>query len=128
MKLTVGANPIAVSYLGRICVMGNSGTHTVKLVSVATGIDVAGGTAAVNMSGCVPGQYVYTALPAAINLTGGSAYYLVSQESSGGDRWYDFGGITTRSVATVNNAVYSSGASWLPVGGANTAYVTPNFK
>ena len=56
-------------------------------------------------------------------------YYLVSQETSGGDQWYDYGTVTTSAIGTVTSAVYSSdGASWLTLGGANTSYVPPNVK
>ena len=37
MNLTVGGSAIRVTALGRICLAGNSGTHTVKFVNSGTG-------------------------------------------------------------------------------------------
>jgi hypothetical protein len=128
MKLTVGASSVTVNSLGRICLANNSGTHTVKFVNVATGQDVTGGSASLNMSGCVAGQFLYSNLASPITLQAAASYYLVTQESAGGDQWYDMGDITTTSVASVNQAVYGNGTSWFPIGSTGTSYVPPNFK
>ncbi len=128
MKVTVGAAVLSVNSVGRICAPGNSKTHAVKLVSAATRLDVAGGSATVNMAGCTPGQFVYTALGGAINLTAGTSYYLVSQEVAGGDQWYDIAGVSTTADAAVNNSVYSNGLSWITISSANTSYVPPNLQ
>lgn len=128
MKVTVGATPVKVSYLGRVCVAGNSATHVVKLVDATSGIDVPGALATVDMTACTAGQFVYTALPVSLNLGAGMPYYLVSQEAAGGDRWYDFGSISARAVASVNNAVYSFGGRWFLMGGTNMSYIPPNFE
>ena len=40
MNLTVGGSALSVTSLGRICLSGNSGTHTVKFVNAGTGADV----------------------------------------------------------------------------------------
>jgi hypothetical protein len=128
MKITVGSAPLNVSYLGRVCVAGNSGTHIVKLVDATSGIDVPGALATIDMTACTAGQFVYTALPASLSLGAGMSYYLVSQEAAGGDRWYDFGLISARAVASVNSAVYSFGGRWILMGGTNMSYVPPNFK
>jgi hypothetical protein len=128
MKLTIGASPVTVSSLGRICVAGNSGTHTVKFVNSSTGQDVAGGSASLNMSGCVAGQFLFSGLASPITLQAGVSYYLATQEIAGGDLWYDLGDIATASVASVNQAVYGVGTSWFPIGSPGTSYVPPNFK
>jgi hypothetical protein len=128
MKLTVGSAPLSASFLGRACVAGNSSVHTVKFVDAASGADVSGGSAAIDMTGCTTGQFVYTALASSISLGAGKTYYLVSQELSGGDQWYDFGSIAARSAASVNSAVYGVGGSWYAIGSANMSYVPPNFK
>jgi uncharacterized OsmC-like protein len=127
MKLTVGASPLTVSSLGRICVAGNSQTHAVKFVNAGDGSDVAGASATIGMAGCTPGQFVYGAV-SSINLPVGASYYLVSQEVSGGDRWYDFGAVSATNAAAVNSAVYFYGGNWIPVASANTSYVPPNFQ
>ena len=127
MKFTVGATPLNVISLGRVCVAGNTGTHAVKLVLANTGVDVTGGTASVGMGGCTAGQFVYTALGGPVTLQANTAYYLASQETSGGDQWYDLGALTTTSDAAVNNSVYSYSGSWNVIDVANTSYVPPNF-
>jgi hypothetical protein len=129
MEFTVGASGMLANDLGRICIAGNSGAHTVKLVSASTGNDIAGGSVGVSMAGCTAGQFSYTALASPIVLTANSSYYLVSDESYGGDQWYDFGTVSTTTSGVVNNAVYSSDSvNWNLIGGANQSYVPPNLK
>ena len=129
MKLALGANSLTVSSLGRICVAGNSQTHTVKFVNAGNGLDVPGGSTSVNMAGCVAGQFVYGAPGSSFTLQANAAYYLVSQEINGGDQWYEAGAISTASDAAVSNSVFSSDSSnWNSAYWANTSYVPPNFK
>jgi hypothetical protein len=123
--LTVGSNALNVSSVGRLCLAGNLGTHTVKFA--ANGQDVPGGSALVNMSGCTAGQFIYTNLPSPISLQPGVSYVLASQEVSGGDLWYDSGPVSTTGDAAVNDAVFYNG-SWINSAGANTAFVPPNFE
>jgi hypothetical protein len=105
MKLTVGSLPLTITSLGRIYVTGNTGTHTVKFVTASNGTDVAGGSVSINMSTGTPSNgFKYVALAAPITLAANTAYYLVSQETSGGDQWYDSNTVlTTTTLATVNN-------------------------
>jgi len=129
MQFTVAASPRTISSLGRVCLAGNSGTHTVQVVNVNTGAVVPGAVASLNMSGCTAGQFVFTALQGPVTLLANTAYYLVSQEVSGGDQWYDYGTVSTTTAAAVTNSVYSSdGINWATTGGANTSYVPPNFQ
>ena len=79
------------------------------------------------MAGCTAGQFVYSAI-GSITLPARASYYLVSQETQGGDRWYDQGAISTANVATVNSSVYFYNGSWYPIGGGNTSYAPPNFQ
>jgi hypothetical protein len=127
-QLTVGSSSLTVTSVGRACLAGNSGTHTVKFVNAATGQDVSGGSASVNMAGCTAGHSVYVALPAAISLQVGLSYYLVSLEVGGGDKWYDLGAVSTTSDAVVTNSVYTYLGSWIGFGTANTSFVPPNFR
>jgi hypothetical protein len=105
MKLTVGSLPLTITSLGRIYVTGNTGTHTVKFVTASNGTDVAGGSVSINMSTGTPSNgFKYVTLAAPITLAANTAYYLVSQETSGGDQWYDSNTVlTTTTLATVNN-------------------------
>src|SRR5204863_10117071 len=101
MQFTVGASALNVSALGRIFITGNSGTHTVKLVQAATGTDVPGGSVSVSMAGGVAGQFKYIALGSPVTLQANTAYYLVCQETSGADQWYDTGGVSSTTAGAV---------------------------
>jgi hypothetical protein len=127
MNLTAGAKNLSVLALGRICVNGNSGTHLVKLVTAASASDVPGGSVSVSMAACSPGQFVYASLANAVTLANGASYYLVSQEASGGDTWYDAGTVTGSADAAVSSAVYSWNGGWIPNGSGSVSYVPPNF-
>jgi len=127
MKLTVGASPLTVTALGRIFLAGNSGIHTVKLVRAGDGVDVPGGSVSVAMSGGTAGQFQYTPLADSVTLSANTAYYLVSQETLGGDKWYEHGALSSTSVAAINSSVYSYNGSWFSVDASNTSYGPPNF-
>jgi hypothetical protein len=96
-------------------------------VNAATGQDISGGSALVNMAGCTPGQSVYTALQTPISLQAGLSYYLVSLEVQWGDTWYNLGPVSTTADALVTNSVYFYG-TWVGFGSAGTSYVPPNFR
>ncbi|MET0650390.1 MAG: Ig-like domain-containing protein [Pyrinomonadaceae bacterium] len=130
MKFTTGAAPVTLTSLGRIFVSGNTGTHTVKVVNAGTSADVAGASVSVNTAaGTASNGFKYVALAAPVTLAANTAYYLVSQETSGGDQWYDSNTVlTTTSVAAVNNAVQRPSSSWVAVGGANNSHVPVDFK
>jgi hypothetical protein len=128
MKVIVGSTPVTVSSLGRICVAGNTGSHSVKLVDALTGLDLSGGSANISMPGCVAGQFAYAPLAAPMTLLPGKTYYLVSQELTGGDRWYDLGPVSASTLATILSGVYSSGSAWMSIGGASNSYGPLNFK
>jgi alpha-tubulin suppressor-like RCC1 family protein len=126
MKFTVGGSSLSVSTLGRICVAGNTHTHTVEVFTTA-GADV--GSVSVNMTGCTGGQFVYGTLTSPITLLANTTYYLVSQETSGGDSWYDHDSLITTTVAAENGSIYSSdGVNFFTGSGANTSYVPVNFQ
>jgi hypothetical protein len=80
------------------------------------------------MAGCTGGQFVYAVLAGGpITLQANTAYYVASQENSGGDQWYDYGTVTTTTDASVTNSVYFFSGSWITLAGPNTSYVPPNF-
>jgi len=130
MQIVVGANPISVSALGRSMISGNQGTHLLKLVSAADGTDVPGGTASITMSGGTNGQFQYAMLTNSVTLAAGTAYYVLSQETLGGDQWCDI----NTTVTTANGAVHNAGVwgygpgQWYPFGTANQTYVPVDFK
>ncbi|MEO8097235.1 MAG: hypothetical protein ABI811_05995, partial [Acidobacteriota bacterium] len=126
MKLTIGPDPLAVGSVGRMCAPGNSGTHQVKFVNAATGADVPGTPIAVNMAGCVVGQFVYRTLASPIALGSGNSYYLASLEVQGSDRWYEHQVPIKTLVASVNASYSSNGTSWVVLPSPDT-YVPVNF-
>jgi hypothetical protein len=130
LQVTVGATPVTVTELGRIMVSGNSGTHTVKLVRVSDGQDVPGGSVSIAMSGGTVGQFKYATLASPVVLAANTNYWLMSQETFGGDSWSDLNTtVTTTSVATVNTAAYGTGpGAWVAIAGPNQTYGPVNFK
>jgi phosphodiesterase/alkaline phosphatase D-like protein len=117
---------LGVTSVGRACLPGNSQTHIVKFVDASTGLDVVGGSAPVNMAGCTASQFVYADIPLLL-LQPNKTYYLVSQETNGGDTWYDQSLVKTTTDATVTGAVFSNGTGWATQPGLNNSYVPPNF-
>jgi len=79
------------------------------------------------MAGCTAGQFVYSPI-SPVTLSAGTTYYLVTQETQGGDYWYDQGAVSTTNDAAVNSAIYAWNGSWYPMGSANTSYVPPSFQ
>ena len=76
------------------------------------------------------GQFVYANLLSPIVLNANTTYYVLSQETSGGDQWYDFNTTaTTGWVASLNGAVWGGGAPYAFVAGtAGRMYVPVDFK
>ncbi|MEO8425632.1 MAG: Ig-like domain-containing protein, partial [Verrucomicrobiota bacterium] len=128
MKFTVGSSPITVISLGRYYYSGNSATHTVKIVKASNGIDVVNGSVAIAMGGVPAGQFKYATLAASVILSANTSYYLVSQETPGGDVWANENTtITTKSVAACNGSMFGSSGSWTFRAGANTAFGPLDF-
>jgi len=129
MRFTVGSSALSVNALGRIFITGNSGTHTVKLVQASTGTDLPGASVSISMTGGVSGQFKYVSLGSPVTLQANTAYYLVSQEASGGDQWYDTGTVSSTAAAAVNTSIYSfNSVNWNSYNTANTSYVPANFQ
>lgn len=130
MRMDVGGSPIVVAELGRMMVVGNTGTHTLKLIDAATGMDVPGGSVVIGMAGGIVGQFKYAALVSPVTLKAGASYYLVSKETFGGDYWYDVDTIlTTTTAASVAGGICGSGpGAWYSYGAAGHSYVPLDFK
>ncbi|HEX8428735.1 PA14 domain-containing protein [Hymenobacter sp.] len=129
MKFTVGNNPIRITALGRVYVAGNSQTHTVKLVAASNGADVASGAVAVNMAGGTEDQFSYVPLANPVTLAANTAYYLVSEETNGGDYWHDSNtAVTTDAIAVCNGPVSGIGNVFTPEANKpNFTYVPLDF-
>jgi hypothetical protein len=131
MKIQVGGADVVVSSVGRWVVAGNSATHVVKFVTASTSADLAGGSATVATAGQPAGQFAYATLAAPVTLKANTGYFVMSQEVSGGDQWYDWTtNLVHTSVASVPGQVWSGAAtpSSYTVGtGTNQGYVPLSF-
>lgn len=129
MAVSVGSEPITVTSLGRMKLMGNSATHTVKLVRSSDGQDVPGASAVVDMNGGSVGEFRYARLTTPVTLPAGSLYYVVSEETVGGDFWAESNTIvSTTPAAAVPYAVWGFGpGQYYPWGAANRAFVPVNL-
>jgi hypothetical protein len=129
MSVAVGNTPITVVGLGRMFAPGNTGSHTVEIVNASNGQVVSGGFATMSLSGGTPGAFVYADLPATVTLNANTIYYIVSQETYGGDQWYDLNTtIDTATIATEVGAVYSTdGINFIPNGSAGESYGPVDF-
>ena len=130
MKFTVGSSPIVVRELARWVVStSGSGTHTVKLVDAVTRQTLPNGTASISTAGA-PVGFKYGTLPAPVTLAANTSYFLASQETLGGDQWYEGDSVLTynSSAATVVNAANSpNGISFSNVFSAGNCYVPLSF-
>ncbi len=129
MRITPG-EALTVLELGRFFVSGNSRTHSLKIVDAVTGLDVQNGSVTFSMAGGVAGQFKYGALPAPVTLLAQRPYFIVSQESAGGDWWHDYDTrLETASAASCDGAVYfGSGYPWTTIPNVHRSYVPVNFK
>jgi hypothetical protein len=129
MRFTVGSSPVTVSGLGRFFAPGDTGSHTVKIVTASNSQNVTGGSVTISMAGGTPGSFVYANLPSTVTLNANTTYYIMSQETSGGDQWYDINTtVATTVVASETSAVWSQdGATYNPIGSAGQAYVPVDF-
>lgn len=128
-KFTVGSTPLQVSALARWVVIGNNGSHRVKLVNAGSGADVAGGSVTVATAGAPAARFRYADLNRPVPLAANTAYYLVSEEVAGGDTWYDYNTrLVTTAAAQSNGTVYAFGGSgWIVSGNPDMGYVPLNF-
>ena len=128
--ITVGAQPVRVTQLGRYFLAGNTGSHLLKLANASTGADVPGSSVTVSMAGGQPGAFVYAALPSTITLDANVSYYLVSSETAGGDTWYDMDStVRTNSFAVDASTVYSyTGSTYIVNGSSGHMYGPVDFR
>ena len=129
MSITVGSTPLVVSSLGRIAAPGNTGVHSVKIVDAATNTDIPGAVSSINTSGATTGTFVYSLLPAPVTLNANTNYFVLSQETLGGDQWYNNDTATqTAADATLNGSAFGADAPFFPAGSSGFMYVPVDFK
>jgi hypothetical protein len=84
---------------------------------------VPGASVTVNVATGMPGTFAYATLSSPVTLSANTAYYVVTQETLGGDSWYDYdSSVQTTSAATVTSAVYSSNSSYVTLGSTAHTY------
>lgn len=130
MHLVVGSQPLTVTALGRFKLSGNTGKHQVKLVRASDGADVTGAAVTVDLASGNANEFQYARLSSPIILSPGTAYYLMSQETQGGDYWYEYDTqVTLTGVAVHPSAAwgYRQG-QWYQWGGPGQSYVPVSFK
>jgi hypothetical protein len=127
MKITVGANPIRVRSIGRMYLNGNSQSHAVKIIRASDNVVVANTT--VTMNNWDHGQFKYATLSSPVDLLASTSYYVVSQETSAGDRWYDSNStVTAGAGVTINNAILSANdTTWSNPSGSVQPYGPVDF-
>ena len=75
------------------------------------------------------GEFRYANLGTPVTLNPNVSYYIVSRETSGGDRFYNRDtSVTTTGVATVTSSVFGDGTSYTPDGPAGHAYGPLDFQ
>jgi hypothetical protein len=129
-KITVGTSNLSATGLARWVVQGNSQSHPLKLVDASTGQDVAGTSVTVNTNGASVGAFVYASFASAVTLLAGHSYYMVSQEMSGLDQWYNQYDttVTTTSAATVNTGTFLLNNVWNLGGHTGNEYVPMDLQ
>ena len=129
MTIRVGASPVTVTGVGRIVAGTSTATHVVKIVEASNGADLPGASATVNVAGATSNTFVYATLASPVTLNANTSYYIVTQETLGGDQWYDYGNsaVQTTSAATVTSAVYGTGAPYTTTGSTSQTYGPVDF-
>lgn len=129
LKFTTGSTAKTVYELGRWIVSGNSGGHDIRLIRASDGVQVA--AANVNASGATPGGFLY-AKCAPVTLAANTTYYLLSNESAGGDSYGSAAStVTPVSGFTINGAATGTlGGTWSFVdeGTVNRSFGPLNLK
>jgi O-glycosyl hydrolase len=124
LQFTVGYTPITVTDLGRWIVSGNSGAHTLKLVTASSGADVPGGSVSLNTSGQTAGAYAYATLSGGVTLSANTAYYVVSHrcEASSAET-------SATSPRSIRSAILSIALAWRRMSLLMTSTcVQPSFR
>ncbi len=120
IRFLVGINPLQVSALGRIYIGGNTQSHELRLVNAATGTTAA--RVLWMPAGGTHNQIKYAALPVPVILAANTEYYLVSQETAGGDMIYggDTKISTTAAVGVLASASSDDGSMWWRFGASGS--------
>jgi hypothetical protein len=97
MGFVVGSKKIQATRLGRAVVAGNSGTHKVRIIDMSANAEV--GSADVVTTGTPAGSFAYADLSPAVVLKANTTYYVLSEETATGDRFFDADTTINTSIA-----------------------------
>jgi len=129
MVVQTGSAPVNVKTLGRAFAPGNVQTHTVQIIDAVSGAGVSGAFVSVAMAGGTDGVFKYAPLANAVSLNPNSRYYLVSQETAGGDQFYNHDTtVTTTGVASVPASVRGDGVTFMEDSVGAAAYGPLDFQ
>jgi hypothetical protein len=129
MEILVGPADFTIGTLGRAYGLGVVGQHEIKLIDAGDGTEL--GHAFVDMSTPPEGDFIYGPMkPASVTVHAGKSYYILSEELTGGDQFYDQDTtVQTRPEAEVIEAIYSDAPGlYVPVGAAGHTYGPVSFQ
>ena len=112
MRFLVGAAALRVTALGRLMLVGNAQTHTVKLLTAGGAAEVADGSASVALTVSPVGDFCYANLGAPVTLAANTEYWLLSSETAGGDAWWDSVAAGSGVVIATTDAASALGLAW----------------
>lgn len=128
----VGPGSITIQKLGRSFELGMTTPHTVRIVDAATKGVLGSTTVDINSgSGGLGGLFKYGDLTPPITLEAGRAFYVLSEEFAGGDRFYEQDAtFATRIEARIDSAMESDpqGVAYTPAGLIGHTYGPVDFQ
>jgi hypothetical protein len=129
MEIQIGPADLTIETLGRAYALGVVGQHEIKIIDAATATEI--GNAFVDMSTPHEGDFIYGPIkPSGVPVKAGALYYILSEEFTGGDQFYDQDTtVQTRPEAEVTRAIYSdSPGLYVPVGSTGHTYGPVSFQ
>lgn len=131
-KIHVGSGAITVGRLGALKQSLGAGTHTVKLVTASTGVDVTGGSVSVNLTGATSATYVWGSLGSSVTLPANTDYLVLISMVPTSQYFIDLSTPTyTNTNVTISNGVYCDGSPTLTchdLGSTGQAFGLPNIE
>jgi hypothetical protein len=128
----VGPGAITIRKLGRSFDLGMTMTHQVRIVDAATKAVLGSTTVDMNTgSGGLGGLFKYGDLTPPVTLAAGQAFYVLSEEFAGGDRFYEQDTtFATRPEARIDSAMESDpqGVAYVPAGLVGHTYGPVDFQ
>ena len=109
MKITVGAEAIIVTALGRLQGASSDSKHKMIIVDADSNAIIIDN---IQIIGEKVEKYSYTDLPKPVVLQPGKSYFIVTDVMSWTDEWYDSTTITTNSAAELKGAVLMGLNGW----------------